>query len=68
MTSQVKPIAEGGDNVPPVLENEFEEEETFESVLGRSHKVQFGGSGYQQWKNLAHRLFRISAFDWLLNR
>ena len=35
MTSKVTPPVEGVDNVPPVLENEFEEEETFESVLGR---------------------------------
>lgn len=35
MTSKVTPTVEGGDNVPPPLENEFEEEETLESVLGR---------------------------------
>ncbi|XP_078354070.1 nipped-B-like protein isoform X1 [Oculina patagonica] len=35
MTAQAKPTVEGGDNVQPVLENEYEEEETFESVLAR---------------------------------
>jgi len=35
MTSKVTPTVEGVDNVPPPLDNEFEEEETFESVLGR---------------------------------
>jgi len=35
MTSKVTPTVEGLDNVPPPLENEFEEEETFESVLGK---------------------------------
>jgi len=34
MTSKVMPPVEGVDNVPPALESEFEEEETFESVLG----------------------------------
>lgn len=35
MTSKVTPTVEGVDNVPPPLENEFEEEETLESVLAR---------------------------------
>ena len=34
MTSKVMPPVEGVDSVPPALESEFEEEETFESVLG----------------------------------
>ncbi|KAJ7372534.1 hypothetical protein OS493_019043 [Desmophyllum pertusum] len=33
MTTQAKPTVEGVDNVPSVQENEYEEEETLESVL-----------------------------------
>ena len=40
MTSKVMPPVEGVDNVPPALESEFEEEETFESVLGGWSKIQ----------------------------
>lgn len=39
MTAQAKPTVEGVDNIQPVQENEYEEEETFESVLGRSKMV-----------------------------
>ena len=56
MTSKVAPTVEGVDNVAPPLENEFEEEETFESVLGRWNKVKkrdLWRSGYQQLTNLA---------------
>ena len=35
MTAQAKQTVEGVDTAPPAIENEYEEEETFESVLGR---------------------------------
>lgn len=38
MTAQAKPIVEGEDTAPSVIENDYEEE-TFESVLGRSIKL-----------------------------
>ena len=38
MTPQAKPTAVGEGDLPPVQQNQFEEEEeTLESVLGRSH-------------------------------
>ena len=38
MTAQAKPTIEGEDTAPPVIENDYEEE-TFESVLGKSIRV-----------------------------
>ena len=42
MTAQAKPPIEGEDNTSvPVADNQYDEEETFESVLGKRSFVEF---------------------------